>query len=298
MDRFHEMTIFLAVANSRSLTAAARQLASSTPTITRAITALESRLATPLLRRSTRGILLTPAGERFALDCQRLLTAVSDAETSASGTHVQPRGRLRMAAPTQFGQHVMMPIVLDFMAMYPEVQIEACFMDREPHLHEDDIDVGVFMGMLLDSSHVALRVGSLRRVVVASPAYLAQFGSPDHPQALRDHRLLHSLADARLPEWQFEDNGEPLRFRFHPRLCTTTDQAALHAACLGAGVARCMRYQAEPACRRGDLIGVLETFEPQGLPLHLVYRDGRKAARRVRCFVDFVVERLRANAPT
>lgn len=295
MDRFHEMTIFLAIVKARSLAAAARQLDSSTPTITRAITALETRLGTPLLSRSTRGISLTPTGERFAQDCQRLLAAVSDAETSASGLHIQPRGRLRIAAPTQFGQHVMLPIMLDFMAMYPEVQIEACLMDREPHLHEEDIDVGIFMGTLLDSSYVALAVGTLRRIIVASPSYLMQQGVPDHPQTLRVHRLLHSLADVPLPEWQFQLNGEMQSVRFQPRLSTTTDQAALNAAYRGAGLARCMHFQVEAACGRGDLIRVLEAYESPGLPMYLVYRDGRKAAARVRSFVDFVVARLRSD---
>jgi len=296
MDRHDEMTAFLAVVEDRSLAAAARRLNVSAPTVTRAIAALESRLGVALLARSTRGVQLTQAGERFAHDCARIVREVAEAERSAAGLHAQPRGLLTLAAPLLFGQHLLTPLLLDYLEQYPDVQLAGQFMDRVPNLHEEAVDVAVLAGELPDSSLFATRVGSIRRVVCASPAYLAAHGEPEAPGALVGHRVVHSLADARLPEWRFQLDGTPLSVGVRPRLTCATNQAAIVAASCGAGLTRCMSYQIAGQLTAGDLKLVLTAYELQVMPVHVAYREGRRAAARVRSLVDFAVARLRADA--
>lgn len=295
MDRHHEMSVFLAVASELSLAAAARRLNISAPTVTRALASLESRLGVTLLQRSTRGVILSEAGERFAGDCQRILGEVSDAEASASGLHAEPRGHLNLASPLLFGQQLLIPIVLDYLHDYPEVQVFAHYMDRFPNLHEEGVDVAMLAGELADSSLFALRVGTIRRIVCASPAYLAAQGTPQHPEELRSHQVVHSSADARLPEWRFREVDTTLSVALRPRLSCATNQAAISAACLHAGLTRCMSYQVHEQITQGRLVRVLQEFEPAAVPVHLVYREGRKAAARVRSFVDFASQRLRQH---
>lgn len=293
MDRHHEMQVFMAVLSDLSLAAAARRLEISAPTVTRAISALEQRLGVALLQRSTRGVSLTEAGERFASDCRRILAEVNEAEASASGLHIEPRGVLTVATPLLFGQHLLMPIILDYLEDYPQVQLVSHFSDRMPNLHEEGVDVAVLVGDLPDSSLFALKVGSIRRVICASPSYLAAYGTPATPQALSTHRIIHSSADSRLPEWRFLERQQALSVSLRPRLSCATNQAAIAACCLGAGLTRCMSYQVHRQLHDGQLQAVLEDYQTPALPVHLVYREGRKAAARVRSFVDFAVARLR-----
>lgn len=295
MDRHQAMQAFQAVAADLSLAAAARRLQISAPSLSRAIATLETRLGVALLVRSTRGVSLTAAGERFADDCRRILQEVEEAEASASGLHLQPRGQLRLSMPLQFGEQLLTPILLDYLDAYPEVQIVARFLEHLPKLHEDGVDVAVLIGDPPDSSLFARRVGSVRQLVCASPAYLARHGTPTEPADLARHRLLHCTADTRLPEWRFYQQDAVLNIAFQPRLSCATHQAALAAACRAAGLTRCMSYQVHQRLAQGSLQRVLQDFEAPPLPVHLVYREGRKAAARVRSFVDFAASRLREH---
>lgn len=296
MGRHHEMMVFQSVAEELSLAAAARRLHAPTPQVTRAINALEARLDIALLSRSTRGVRLTPAGERFLLDSQRILMAVNEAEESACGLHVKPQGHLSLATPLLLSQQLLTPILLDYLTTYPEVQIFHRHLDHSPNLHEEGIDVAIQVGLLPDSSLFALKVGTVRRVVCASPDYLAGHGEPRHPRELPHHHLIHSSADARIPEWHFQDQRQQHRISFLPRLTCTTNQAAIAAACRGAGLIRCMSYESHELLQQERLHQVLTTFEPPELPVHLVYREGRRAAAKVRSFVDFAAQRLREHA--
>ena len=295
MDRHHEMRVFQAVVSDLSLAAAARRLNISAPTVTRAIAALEQRLGTALLQRSTRGVRLTEAGERFAGDCQRILQEVSEAEASASGLHAEPRGHLHLAMPLLFGQQIMTATLLDYLQAYPHVEIFAQYLDRFPNLHEEGVDVAVLAGALPDSSLFALKVGNIYRVVCASPDYLQRHGTPEHPRDLSSQQIIHSTADARLAEWRFQDQGNPLSISLRPRLICATNQAAIVAACNAGGVMRCMSYQVHDLLEQGRLCRLLQVYEPEPLPVYLAYREGRKAAARVRSFVDLAVSRLREH---
>lgn len=295
MDRQQAMRVFQAVAADLSLAAAARRLRLSAPSVGRAITALETRLGVALLERSTRGVQLTAAGERFADDCRRILQEVAEAEASARGLHGQARGQLKLAMPLLFGQQLLTPILLDYLDAYPEVQIVARFLEHLPNLHEEDVDVAVRVGKPPDSALFARQVGSVRQLVCASPAYLARHGVPTEPAELARHQLLHCGADTRLPEWRFYRRDVVLNIAFQPRLSCATHQAALAAACRGAGLTRCLSYQVHELLEQGRLRRVLPDFEPPALPVYLLYREGRRAAARVRSFVDFAASRLREH---
>ncbi|NQD38005.1 LysR family transcriptional regulator [Permianibacter sp. IMCC34836] len=293
MDHFSEMSIFAAVADSHSLAAAARQLNQSAPTVTRAIAGLEQRLGVALLERSTRGVQLTAAGTRYLTDCKRILQEVQEAEASAAGRHATPAGVLNVSTPLLFGQDVLTPILLAYLDAYPAVHIRAHFLDRFPNLQEEGIDVALLMGELPDSSLIAVKVGSIQRVVCATPAYLKRFGVPAHPDDLHQHKLIVSTADSRSHEWQFQQTGESFAVPVTAALSTSTNTAALNACLLDAGLTRLMSYQVRDRVATGQLQLVLADFAPASLPVHVVYREGRRAAARVRSFVEFASQQLR-----
>jgi len=295
MDRYHEMVIFQAVAESLSLAAAARRLSLSIPTVARATAELESRLGTVLLTRSTRGVRLTEAGDRFASDCSRIIQEVNEAEVHANDLHVQPRGNLRVLMPLLFSQKVMSPILTDFLGLFPEVMIYAHYHDRFPNMHEDGLDVAVLIGDLPSSALVAIKVGNVRHAVCASPGYLAAHGEPKKPVDISQHRIVHACANAGMTQWKFQDRGEVQSIKFRPRMTCASIQGSIEAAAHGAGLTRCLSYQSYDYFQSGRLSRLLSHYELPALPVHVVFREGRKASARVRRFVDFAVTYLRQH---
>lgn len=294
MDHYSEMVIFVAVAEELGLAAAARRLQQSAPTITRAIAGLERRLAIRLLDRNTRGVRLTEAGARYLADCKRILQELAEAEASVAGLHTSVAGSMTLAAPLLLGQDRLTPILMTYLDEHPAVSARAIFMDRMPNLHEEGIDIALSIGELPDSSLIALKVGAVRRVVCASPNYLKRCGIPRHPEELPSHQLIASLADTPANEWQFGALDDFIKVQIAPRLTTSTNTAAIAAAVGGAGLTRVLSYQIVDYLRAGQLQLVLENYEPAAMPVHLLYREGRRAAARVRSFVDYAVQRLRA----
>lgn len=294
MDPFDQMRIFCRVAELKSFASAARQLELSAPTVTRAVASLETRIHSQLLQRTTRGVALTAAGVQYLADSQRILRELDEAEASATGVHRSIRGELVIAAPFLYGQDVVMPLLLQFLAAHPEVQARAQLLDRPVHLYDEGIDVAFVMGEQLDSSLVALPIGHIARLLVASPAYLATFGTPTQPADLSQHCLIQSLADSRSASWRFsEPDGGNVEHAIMPRLQTSTNNAAKQAALQGFGITRLMRYQCQQQLADGVLVPVLTDWMPPPLPVYLSYREGRKASARVRSFVDFALATLR-----
>jgi DNA-binding transcriptional LysR family regulator len=178
MDRFQEMQIFATVAQEQGFSAAARRLGLSAASVTRAVAALEQRIGTQLLIRTTRSVHLSEAGQRYLEDCRRILAEVQEAEDSAAGSHAQPRGQLTVTAPVLFGELFVTPLMATYLTQYPDVSINALLVDRVVSMVEEGIDVAVRIGELPDSNQHAIRVGEVRRVICASPAYLARYGRP------------------------------------------------------------------------------------------------------------------------
>ena len=295
MDRFHQMQVYRAVAEEAGFAAAARRLNLSPPAVTRAIAALEVQLGVKLLNRTTRYVRVTDAGQRYLDDCRRILADVDAAEEAAAGINAEPRGHLAITAPMLFGRLFVMPGIVDYLRRYPEMAVSALFLDRIVNLVEEGLDVGVRIGELPDSSLRALRVGSVRTVLVAAPAYLQQHGLPVSPRELTQHIIIASSAASLVLNWRFREGNNERTVRIKPRLTVTANDAAIAAATSGFGITRILSYQVASQLTDGTLKILLPEFEPSPWPVHIVHREGHHAAARTRAFIDLLAERLRQD---
>jgi len=296
MDRFHLMNVYIAVAEEQGFASAARRLGMSPPAVTRAIAALEQRLGVKLLNRTTRYVRTTEAGQRYLEDARRVLAEVDAVDEAVSGINAEPRGHLAITAPVMFGQMFVMPGIVDYLERFPATEISALFLDRDVNLLAEGIDLGVRIGELADSSMRALKVGSVRQVVCASPRYLRRHGRPQQPRDLAAHSLINSSAVSEVPNWIFNTTQGMRNQRIQPRLVVTSNAAAVEAALADFGLTRLLSYQVAPQLADGKLQVVLEEFEPEPRPIHIVHREGRFASPTVRSFIDFIAARLRADS--
>lgn len=295
MDRFHLMTVFVAVAEAEGFAAAARRLAMSPPAVTRAIATLEERLGVQLLQRTTRHVRVTEVGIRYLEDARRILQEVEAADEAAAGINAEPRGHITVTAPVLFGQKYVMPGIVDYLQRYPDTEVDAVFLDRVVNLLEEGIDVGVRIGALPDSSMRAVRVGSVRMLVCAAPEYIEREGLIEHPDALAQHSIIASSAGNLSHDWRFEYKGKKQTVRVNPRVSVTTNDAAISAARQGFGITRLLSYQVADEVAAGSLQILLDRFELPAIPVHIVHREGRLASTKVRAFIDLMAERLRQD---
>jgi len=290
MDRIDAMQAFVAVADLQGFAPAARKLGLSPSGVTRLIAALEDRLGARLLQRTTRQVALTDVGARYLERVRRILSDVEEAEGSIQDERTRPSGRLVVSAPIGFGRLHVSPVMSAYLARYPEVSGELRLSDRMINLVEDGVDLAVRIGHLADSSLVARQVGEMRRIIVASPAYLKQSGEPDTPEAVASHQTIQFDATAASPDWRFVDHGREIRVAVTPRFTTNSADAAIQYAEQGGGLTRVLAYQAAEAIKAGRLEVVLAKFEPPPLPIHVVYPTSRLLSAKVRTFIDLVTE--------
>lgn len=293
MDRLHQMQVFVCVAEEAGFAAAARRLEMSPPAVTRAVAALEGDIGVKLLKRTTRQVKVTEAGYRYLQDAKRILAEVTAADEAAAGVHAKPQGRLAVTAPMLFGRMFVLPAITDYLQQYPDVSVDTVFLDRVVNLLDEGLDVGVRIGALPDSGMRALRVGSVRIVLVASPAYLAEAGLPDSPAALSQHALIVSKAISFTKNWRFSGTVGDFDLKVDSKLSVTTNDAAIAAAMQGVGVARVLSYQVASELQSGHLQTLLSEYEPPPLPVHIVHREDRAAPAKVRSFIDLLAGRLR-----
>ena len=295
MDRLQAMAAFVAVVDSGGFARAARRLNLSPPVVTRAVVELEERLALRLLTRNTRVVRVTEAGARYAEDCRRILAEVDAAEGAAQVAHEVPQGTLVVTAPALFGRLYVTGIVVDYLRRHPGVDATCLFHDRVVNLMEEKVDVAVRIAELPDSSLKAVRVGSVRRLVVAAPSYLAEHGTPQRPEDLAAHTLIGSGAPTAASEWHFVVGGRNFALPVRPRMTTTTNDIALAAAVAGFGLARLVSYQAAAELKSGGLVPVLEAFGRPPVPVSVVRGPGARPPPKVSAFVELAVETLRAQ---
>ncbi len=295
MDPLHLMGVFVAVVDAGGFAAAARKLGMSPPAVTRAVNELESQLAVRLLTRTTRVVRVTEAGTRYAEDGRRILAAVQEAGQSARGVHGAPRGRLVVTAPALFGALFVTPIVTDYLQRYPEASASCWFVDRVVNMLEEGVDVAVRIGELPDSSLQAVCVGHVRRLICASPGYLAAHGTPQSADDLARHTLVAANRVTPTVEWRLREAGSPRSVKLEPRLAISATDAARTAALAGFGLTQLLSYQVLQPLRDGTLVPVLQDLEPEPLPVHVVHHEGRHAAQKVRAFLDLAIDALRAN---
>ncbi len=284
------MQAFVAVADLKGFAPAARKLRLSPSAVTRLIAALEERLGARLLQRTTRSVTLTDAGARYLERARRILADVEEAELAAEGERTRPSGRLVVSAPVGFGRLHVSPVMAVYLQRYAEVSADLRLEDRIVNLVEDGIDLAVRIGVLADSSLVARHVGEMRRIVVASPAYLKRNGEPKTPADIAGHQTIQFGATSEAGEWRFVDGEREVRVHVTPRFSCNVADAAIQYAEQGGGLTRVLAYQAADAVRRGALKIVLQKFERPALPIHIVYPTSRLLSAKVRAFIDLVTE--------
>ncbi|BCG03247.1 LysR family transcriptional regulator (plasmid) [Paraburkholderia sp. PGU19] len=289
------MSILVAVVDSGSLSAAARRLGMPLATVSRKVGELESHLKTRLIQRTTRQLSLTEAGASYVAACRRILDEIAEAERAATGEYASPKGELVVTAPVVFGRLHVVPVVAEFLAHYPEIDVSLVLTDRVVHLMEEQADVAIRIGELPDSTLMATRVGTVRRVVCASPAYLATHGVPVKPRDLAAHECITFEVLASTRAWVFGSGKSEVSVPVHSRLAVNTAEAAIAAAMLGVGLVRVLSYQVADAIRDNALSVVLDAFESAPLPISLVHKGQTPLPLKLRAFLDFVAPRLRSR---
>jgi len=295
MDRFGSMSVLLTVVEAGSLSAAARRLGMPLTTISRRVSELEIHLKTRLLSRSSRHITLTETGQSYVEACKRILEDLREAERTASGEYSAPKGDLVVAAPIVFGRLHVLPIAIEFLKAFPDIDIRTSLADRVTNILEEHVDLAIRIGELPDSSLVARRVGSIRRVVCASPAYLAGRGTPKTPGELSTHDCITFEGMTSPDTWTFAIGKRHASVEIHSRLIVNTAEAAIDAAIAGVGITRVLSYQIADAVRAGVLDVVLQEFEPSPWPVSLVHTGHRLLPYKLRAFLDFATPRLKSR---
>jgi DNA-binding transcriptional LysR family regulator len=297
VDRIDAMKVFVATLDAGSLAGAARKLGRSPAAVSRAIAFLEARVGAQLLHRTTRSIKISEAGERYAVACRRVLTDLEEADIIAAGERSAPRGTLTLTAPVLSGEMVLRPILDAFIDACPAVSARLYLLDRPLNLIDEGIDVALRIAHLADSTLVAIRVGEVRRVVVAAPRYLAQHPRIAEPGDLAKHQVI-AFTQFGLNPWSFPPlpgSSVPRTVHFTPRLVINTVRGAVAPAIEGRGITRVLSYQVAEHVREGALEIVLTGDEYPPLPVHVISPHGRLSVPKVRAFVDFAVPRLRRH---
>lgn len=295
MDRIDAMKVFVAAASGGSLAAAGRRLGKSPAAVSRAIASLEARVGAELLHRSTRSMKLSEIGERYAEACRRMLADLEEADLAALGQRSGPRGTLTVTAPVAAGESMLRPVLDAFMDTWPDVSVRLQLLDQPANLIDERIDVALRIAHLPDSTFVALPVGTVRRVVVASPRYLAMHAPIGRPDDLAGHQII-AMTHFGIDSWSFtarDGSALPRSVQYRPRFVVNSIRAAVASAAQGRGVVRLFSYHVSDAVADGRLVVILEADEPPPLPVHLVCPSGRLAVPKVRAFVDFALPRLR-----
>ena len=295
MDRVELMSIAVSIADAGSLSAASRKLRMPVPTVSRKLSELEARLRTQLFNRSSRRLSLTEAGRSYVEACKRILEQVDDAEREASGEYRAATGDMTVTSPWGIGHLHLLPLSCEFQKAYPDIGLRLLLTDRVVNPVENSIDVSIRIGPLSDSSLIATRVGSVRVVACASPDYLAARGRPLTPADLVRHDCI-TIDETGVPRsWAFMEGGQEIAAPIPSRLTVNTSEAAVEAAIAGSGITRVMSYKMEAARRSGALVLLLEHFEKDTLPVHILYTERKPMPLKLRVFLDWLTPRLKAR---
>jgi DNA-binding transcriptional LysR family regulator len=290
MDRFDSINAFVAVVENNGFAPAARKLSLSTSATTRYVAALEEHLGVRLLNRTTRAVSLTDAGQRFLERARNILADLEQAVLMAESERADPTGKISIAAPHVFGRLHIAPLVCEFLSLYPKVKAELVLGDRNVNLVEDGIDVALRIGHLGDSSDIVRKVGAVRRVLVASPGYLAKFGTPLSPADLVKHQLISFTALTRETHWRFWADQAPQDIPVSPTYTTNSADAAIWHALHDGGISFALSYQVAEAIREGHLQILLYQYEPPHYPVQFVYSSSRLLSVKVRTFIDLATK--------
>ncbi len=293
MDRIDAMQVMLTAVECGSLSKASRRLGQPLATLSRKVSELESHLKADLLIRSSKGLELTPAGRTYVTYAKTILEQLNEAERAVVGEFTKPKGDLVVTAPVMFGRMHVLPVVIAFLTAYPEISVELMLTDRVAHFLDEQVDIALRVGDLPGSSLIATRLGKVRRVTCASPAYLASRVAPVVPQDLVDHDVISFDSVSSPTTWQYWLKGSELIVPLRSRLSVSTIDAAIDAGLAGAGVVRTNSYQVANYVRNDLLQLLLEAYEPTPRPVHALYAKQSRLPLKLRAFLDFAVPRLR-----
>jgi LysR family transcriptional regulator for bpeEF and oprC len=290
MDKLQAMEVFVQVVDAGGFTRAAEQMHMPKATVSTLIQALENALSVKLLNRTTRQVNVTADGAAYYEHCRRILADIRDTEDSLSLTHASPSGRLRVEVPSGLGQRVIIPALPDFYRRYPGIAMEMGCGDRPVHLIEEGVDCAVRGGALPDSTLIARRIGILHFITCATPAYLAQHGRPAHPDELAAHECINYIMSSskQMLAWDFERGGDSIRSTPPGRFAVNNSEALMMAGLAGLGIMQLPSFLVDDYLRDGQLERVLDDWDTDPVPLHVVYPQSRHLSATVRAFVEWV----------
>ncbi len=295
MDRLEAMSVIVAVTETGSISAASRRLKSPIATVSRKVGELEARLKAQLFQRTSRRMTLTAAGRSYIDACKRIIEQVDDAEREVSGEYRVPKGELALTTPWGLGHTHLLPLAVEFLEAYPDISLRLMLTDQIVNTTEENIDIAIRVGSLPDSNMIATRIGSIRIVVCASPSYLEARGKPRTLADLAKHDCITIDDHATPSAWRFVRGGRARVAPIRSRLCVNTSEAAVLAAIEGAGLARVMSYKMDAAKRAEKLAVVLEEFEPEPLPVHIIYAPRKPVPIKLRAFLNWMTPRLKSR---
>lgn len=295
MSRLEDLEAFVRIAESGSLTAAARELQRSLQAVSRSLSALEKDVGVQLVHRTTRQCALSEAGHAFYRRVKPALLDIDEARLEAADRRSEPTGLLRVSAPLLFGPDILVPAVAEFMASHPKVEVDLQLSDTFVDLAGEGFDAAVRIADLPDSGLQGRRLGALRRVVFGAPSYFARHGRPSHPAQLRRHACIVRTVDQRPGQWMFQIAGKrrPVLVRGPFR---ANSMSAIYAAVrAGLGLGYSPLWQIRRLVEEGSVETVLEAFEPPPVPVHVLWQESRLPPAKVRAFVDFLAAHLKLD---
>ncbi len=292
MDRFSALTVFAQVADSGSFSAAAQVLGLTPSAVSKQIAQLEDHLGARLVHRTTRKLSLTEVGEAFRFRARHVLAALEEAETAVSNLSTTPRGNLRVTMPIAFGQEHVAPVLPEFAARFPDISLEIVITDRFVDLVQEGIDVAVRIGELADSSLVVRRLAPNRRVVCASPDYIARAGCPETPTDLLHHNCLLYAEPGYQLDWTFMVDDVRVSVPIKGSVRSNSIAVLVQSALAGIGIIRLAAYQFMGALADGRLVPLLQDFTMNESEVYAVYPASRHLSPKVRAFVDYLAETI------
>ena len=296
MDRLEAMMILLAAVDHGSLSASSRHLRIPLATVSRRVAELEAHLGVRLLQRGSRKLTLTDTGRDYVASCRRIMEEIAETERTAAGEYRKPQGELTISVPMTMGRTHALPVVAEFLRAHPDIRMHVQLNDRKVNLPEEHIDVALRVGELPDSSLIAARIGLVREVACASPAYLKEKGTPTLPNDLTSHECITYEGYYTIRNnWEFHANGASLTVLVPSRIVVNSAEAAVAAATAHAGIARVLSYQIIDLVKNRSLVRLLQAYEPSPLPVSLVYPSQRQVPLKLRAFLDFSAPRLKAR---
>lgn len=291
MESVESVRVFLAVARLSGFSAAAEELGISKAACSKHVARLEGDLGVRLLNRSTRSVSLTEAGTAYRDRMREILAEIEETESAISQLNTEPRGQLRVMAPTSYGSFHLARAVTDFQARYPNVSVELQLADRPADLVEEGIDLAIHVGELPDSNCVARMLARVRVVVCGAPAYLERMGTPEVPDDLARHNCLVYSVRHPTGAWQFRDRGRARQVTVTGNFRASAGEALRVAATQGCGLVQLPTYMVGLDIQAGRLQPVLEEFEPPPRPITALFLHRRYLSAKVRAFVEFLQNR-------